>query len=102
MHGTQNIRRLRQDATPADQTQDPFLLMQTGASGPSSITPWRWRVLVGSLVGQERMACLRVSGPRGILGTLSDSRHPRLGVRGGNSCQTLPDVAFQHRICCDP
>jgi len=26
-HGTQNIRRLRQDATPADQTQDPFLLM---------------------------------------------------------------------------
>ena len=26
-HRTQNIRRLRQDATPADQTQDPFLLM---------------------------------------------------------------------------
>ena len=27
MHGTQNIRRLRQDATRADQTQDLFLLM---------------------------------------------------------------------------
>jgi len=27
-HGTQNIRCLRQDATPADQTQDLFLLMQ--------------------------------------------------------------------------
>jgi len=26
-HGTQKIRRLRQDATPADQTQDLFLLM---------------------------------------------------------------------------
>jgi len=26
-HGTQNSRRFRQDATPADQTQDPFLLM---------------------------------------------------------------------------
>jgi len=26
-HRTQNIRRLRQDATPADQTQDPFSLM---------------------------------------------------------------------------
>jgi len=25
--GTQKIRRLRQDATPTDQTQDPFLLM---------------------------------------------------------------------------
>ena len=31
-HGTQNIRRLRQDATPADQTQDPFLLMTNKAS----------------------------------------------------------------------
>jgi len=26
-HGTQNIQRWRQDATPADQTQDLFLLM---------------------------------------------------------------------------
>jgi len=26
-YGTQKIRRLRQDATPADQTQDLFLLM---------------------------------------------------------------------------
>ena len=25
--GTQKIRHLRQDATPTDQTQDPFLLM---------------------------------------------------------------------------
>ena len=25
--GTQKIRRLRQDAMPTDQTQDPFLLM---------------------------------------------------------------------------
>ena len=28
--GTQKIRRLRQDATPTDQTQDPFLLMFLG------------------------------------------------------------------------
>jgi len=26
-HGTQEMRRLRQDATPTDQTQGPFLLM---------------------------------------------------------------------------
>ena len=26
-HGTQKIRGLRQDATPTDQTQGPFLLM---------------------------------------------------------------------------
>jgi len=41
---------------------------QTGASGPRSVTPWRWRVLAGSLVGQERMACLRVSGASWHLG----------------------------------
>jgi len=28
MHGTQNIRRLRQYAMPPDQTQDPILLMK--------------------------------------------------------------------------
>jgi len=28
-HGTQEMRRLRQDATPTDQTQGPFLLMAT-------------------------------------------------------------------------
>jgi len=26
-HGTQEMRRFRQDATPTDQTQGPFLLM---------------------------------------------------------------------------
>jgi len=26
-HGTQKIRRVPQDATPTDETQDPFLLM---------------------------------------------------------------------------
>ena len=30
--GTQKIRRLRQVATPTDQTQDPFLLMRSVAS----------------------------------------------------------------------
>ena len=29
-HGTQEMRRLRQDATPTDQTQGPFLLMHLG------------------------------------------------------------------------
>ena len=29
-HGTQERRRLRQDATPTDKTQGPFLLMDTG------------------------------------------------------------------------
>jgi len=30
-HGTQEMRRLRQDATPTDQTQGPFLLMYVRA-----------------------------------------------------------------------
>jgi len=35
-HGTQKIRRLRQDATPADQTQDLFLLMELGTGTPTN------------------------------------------------------------------
>ena len=41
--GTQKIRRLRQDATPTDQTQDPFLLMykeeaQGGGGAATSVS----------------------------------------------------------------
>ena len=42
-HGTQKIRRLRQDATPTDQTQGPFLLMYlvfvTGRGGAGFQSP---------------------------------------------------------------
>jgi len=36
-YGTQNIRRLGQDTTPADQTQDPFLLMQNNPPGTANL-----------------------------------------------------------------
>jgi len=34
-HGTQKTRRVRQDATPTDQTQGPFLLMRRNANRES-------------------------------------------------------------------
>jgi len=37
---------------------------QCGASGPTSVTPWRRRNLRCCLEGQERMACSKVSGSR--------------------------------------
>ena len=36
----------------------------SGASGPTSVTPWRRRDLVCCLEGQERMACWKVSGSK--------------------------------------
>jgi len=41
---------------------------QTGASGPMSRTPWRWRDLAGSLAEEWRMACSNVSGAPWQLG----------------------------------
>ena len=38
-HGTQEMRRLHQDATPTDQTQGPFLLMVTNTK-----TAYWWSV----------------------------------------------------------
>ena len=35
---------------------------QSGASGPTSVTPWRRRDLLCCLEGQERIACSKVSG----------------------------------------
>jgi len=35
---------------------------QSGAAGPTSVTPWRRRDLLCCLEGQDRMACLKVSG----------------------------------------
>jgi len=37
---------------------------QSGASGPSSVTPWRRRDLLSCLEGQDRMACSKVSGSK--------------------------------------
>ena len=37
---------------------------QSGASGPTSVTPWRRRHLLCCLEGQERIACLKVSGSK--------------------------------------
>ena len=39
MPGTQKMRRLRQDATPADQTQGPFLLMLLRPPVPTTQPP---------------------------------------------------------------
>ena len=38
--------------------------VQSGASGPTSVTPWWRRDLLCGLVGQDRMACSKVSGSR--------------------------------------
>ena len=35
---------------------------QSGASGPTSVTPWRRGDLLCCLEGQDRMACSKVSG----------------------------------------
>jgi len=37
---------------------------QSGASGPTSETPWRGRNLLCCLEGQDRMVCSKVSGSR--------------------------------------
>jgi len=37
---------------------------QSGASGPTSVTPWRRRDRLCCLEGQERMACSKVSGSK--------------------------------------
>jgi len=37
---------------------------QSGASGPTSITPWRRRDLLSCLEGHDRMACSKVSGSK--------------------------------------
>ena len=34
---------------------------QTGASGPNSVSPSRWRFVAGVLAGHWRMACSKVS-----------------------------------------
>jgi len=37
---------------------------ERGASGPTSVTPWRRRGLLCCLEGQDRMACSKVSGSK--------------------------------------
>jgi len=37
---------------------------QSGASGPTSVTPWRRRDLLCCLEGQHRTVCLKVSGSK--------------------------------------
>ena len=38
--------------------------VQSGASGPTSVTPWRRRNVQSCLEGQDRMACWNVSGSK--------------------------------------
>jgi len=38
--------------------------IQSRASWPTSVTPWRRRDLACCLEGQEKMACLKVSGSK--------------------------------------
>jgi len=38
--------------------------VQIGASGPTSVTPWRRRDRLCCLEGQDRMACSKVSGSK--------------------------------------
>jgi len=40
-HGTQEMHRLRQDATPTDQTQGLFLLMPPEAEAKGGTLEWR-------------------------------------------------------------
>ena len=37
---------------------------QSGALGPTSVTPWRRRDLLCCLDGQDRIACAKVSGSK--------------------------------------
>jgi len=37
---------------------------QSGASGPTSVTPWRRRDLLCCLDGHDRIACSKVSGSK--------------------------------------
>ena len=37
---------------------------QSGASGPTSVTPWRRPEMLCCLEGQDRMACSKVSGSK--------------------------------------
>jgi len=52
---------------------------QTGVSGPRSESPQRWLVLVGSLAGQEKTACSRVSGASQHLGQVVGRSSPHAG-----------------------
>jgi len=38
--------------------------VESGASGPTLVTPWRRRDLLCCLEGQERIACSKVSGSK--------------------------------------
>jgi len=61
--GTQKIRRLRQDATPTDQTQDPFLLM---TEDRSEVTIFRMPT-VATEQAQERVQYQRARPPGHLL-----------------------------------
>ena len=42
--------------------------VQIGASGPTSVMPWRRRDLLFCLEGRDRMACSKLSGSKPQLG----------------------------------
>jgi len=76
----QLMKRLR---APSREAED-----QTGASGPLSETPGRWRALAGPLVGQWSMACSKISGAFSHLGQVVGGSSLQEGCGGGSSYQT--------------
>jgi len=57
------VELMKQLRAPSREAED-----QTGASGPMSETPCRWRALAGPLAGHWSMACWKVSGASSQLG----------------------------------
>jgi len=57
-HGTQEMHRLRQDATPTDQTQGPFLLMESKMQGNKGIRHKRLKYLVIQDANARALNCM--------------------------------------------
>jgi len=55
---------------------------QRGASGPTSVTPWRRRDLLSCLKGQDRMPCSKASGSKPQRGQEVSASGPPCRVGG--------------------
>ena len=83
--GTQKIRRLRQDATPTDQTQDPFLLMnrernkmRNGRGSPiaevmaeKEIIPGNTGLMKNESLKERKRTNIKVDAPGSAIDTLA-------------------------------
>jgi len=61
---------------------------QSGAPGPTLVTPWRRRDLLCCLERQDRMACLKVSGSK-------QQRGQEVSVSGTSMLGGRPDNLFR-------